>query len=248
MAATRVTVDAGAVLAGSGTIAADVTVGGTLGYGPLRISGSLDFRAGSIWDVRVVSQEAADLLAVDGVAGGTVTLQIAAPAGAVPVNLPILTASAASTFAGFAPQNAGTWSIGEAPAGTLRLTMPQGDSDGDHLPDAWELEYFSSRTAATPDGDADGDHASNLAEYAAGTLPGDGDSVLRMTSLTRAGSGWDLTWPGVAGRVYRVAFTLAPAVPETVLGDDIAGTPPVNFFHVEPPTNQPAWLKVEVIP
>jgi hypothetical protein len=39
------------------------------------------------------------------------------------------------------------------------------DSDGDGLPDAWELRYFGGITAAEPNADPDGDGISNLDEY-----------------------------------------------------------------------------------
>ncbi len=46
------------------------------------------------------------------------------------------------------------------------------DSDGDGLPDAWELEHFGNLSQG-PDMDFDGDGASNLAEFDAGTDPTD---------------------------------------------------------------------------
>ncbi len=45
------------------------------------------------------------------------------------------------------------------------------DTDGDRMPDWWELAWFGSATAAAPTADADGDGATNLAEYLAGTDP-----------------------------------------------------------------------------
>jgi hypothetical protein len=44
------------------------------------------------------------------------------------------------------------------------------DSDGDGLPDAWELEHFGS-LAQTASGDPDGDGFTNEQEYLAGTDP-----------------------------------------------------------------------------
>ena len=45
------------------------------------------------------------------------------------------------------------------------------DIDNDGLPDAWEIQYFGSRTAGDPNADSDGDGYSNLQEYLAGTDP-----------------------------------------------------------------------------
>ena len=44
------------------------------------------------------------------------------------------------------------------------------DTDGDQIPDAWELQYFSDLNV-DPSGDADADGRSNYAEYVAGTDP-----------------------------------------------------------------------------
>ncbi len=52
---------------------------------------------------------------------------------------------------------------------TFESTDPT-DSDGDQLPDAWELQYFSGLDT-DPASDADGDGRTNYQEYVAGTDP-----------------------------------------------------------------------------
>ena len=109
--------------------------------------------------------------------------------------------SAAYLYADFGSGNlwaatsngAGTWtgqqhllsasgisSFGEDAAGELYVTnyfngtiyrLDPADSNGDLLPDWWELTYFGSATGADPSADSDGDGSSNLAEYLAGTDP-----------------------------------------------------------------------------
>lgn len=239
---------AGATLAGSGTLAASTEIAGILEPGLLRIEGDLDFTAGSIWKVRVASQDSADLLEVTGVAGGEVMADIVAPVDAVPVHLPILTALPASDFSGFVPMDAVVWSLANNPAGTLTLTMPAGDGDADGLPDVWELLHFSSRTAADPLDDGDGDHAANEAEFAAGTLPGDETSVLRLSDLQRAPDGWTVRWPSVAGKTYRLTSGPAPGQPSEIVEDNIAATPPFNTFSLPPPADPSTWLRIEVLP
>jgi hypothetical protein len=86
-------------------------------------------------------------------------------------------------------------------------TLP--DSDGDGLPDIWETLYFGNSTGADPADDLDGDGADNLAEYIAGTLPNDSDSVFRITSWSIGPSGPPviLNWDSVPRRVYSVVYS-----------------------------------------
>jgi hypothetical protein len=60
-----------------------------------------------------------------------------------------------------------------------------GDTDGNGLPDWWELKYFSVLTGTPPQGDADHDGVSNLNEYLAGTNPTNAASYFHIVSVTR---------------------------------------------------------------
>ena len=51
------------------------------------------------------------------------------------------------------------------------------DTDGNGLPDWWELEYFGHLTGTDPNADPDHDGMSNLAEWIAGTNPTNAASV-----------------------------------------------------------------------
>jgi hypothetical protein len=83
------------------------------------------------------------------------------------------------------------------------------DSDGDGMPDAWELQYGLNPFLNDADGDPDGDGLTNLQEYQLGTNPlilndGDGDGIPDAIESTLIGrtpaGGW---------------FYLSPTNPDT---------------------------------
>jgi hypothetical protein len=57
------------------------------------------------------------------------------------------------------------------------------DTDGNGLPDWWELQYFGVLTGTDPNGDPDHDGASNLLEYLSGTNPTNAVSCFHITRL-----------------------------------------------------------------
>ena len=82
--------------------------------------------------------------------------------------------------------------------------MPHPDRDLDGIPNDWETAYgFNPDAPGDATADADGDGTSNLAEYAADTLPHDGGSVFQAQSLTDA-AGIHITFFASAGRTYRL--------------------------------------------
>lgn len=76
------------------------------------------------------------------------------------------------------------------------------DTDGDALPDWWELPHFSGITNAAPGGDLDTDKATEYEEYVALTDPRDPGSVFRITSIADAGGTIYVTFPCSNARVY----------------------------------------------
>ena len=102
--------------------------------------------------------------------------------------------------------------LGASPtAGRANDTNPNPDSDGDGLPDSWEIQYFGSISdpRATADGDPDADGFSNLQEYVAGTSPVDTASLLKIDSADRAGGTTTLRFTAVAGKTYSVVYSVA---------------------------------------
>ena len=77
------------------------------------------------------------------------------------------------------------------------------DSDGDGIPDWWELQYGGDSTGMDPNADGDGDGASNYEEFVAGSNPTDGLSVFAIDNLQGTNS-LVLTWATEPGRLYSV--------------------------------------------
>src|SRR5690606_1650114 len=78
------------------------------------------------------------------------------------------------------------------------------DSDGDGLPDSWELAHFGS-LAGSPVQDTDQDGLNDLAEWRSGTNPLDPKSGLHIASVLNAGEGSvEIRWEATAGRYYSV--------------------------------------------
>ena len=80
------------------------------------------------------------------------------------------------------------------------------DTDGDGIPDMWELQFAANLGLLNGAGDNDGDGASNLEEFGADTNPIDPNSLLRVTSTTKATavSPTTLIWSSSPTRQYRI--------------------------------------------
>ena len=139
-------------------------------------------------------------------------------------------------------------STGTLTAGTRVPDFSGGfDTDGDGIPDGWELFYGLDKN--TDDGtlDTDGDGLDNLHEYIAHTDPRVPQSLLRVTAFQPGAPGnYLLTWQSVAGLNYRILTAPAPGGPFTFLksvassGDGttsttVAGAPPKFFYRVVTP-------------
>ena len=94
---------------------------------------------------------------------------------------------------------------GSVTSASAVLTVNSLDSDGDQMPDDWELSQgldpFDPGDANT---DADGDGLGNLEEYASGTIANDPLSCLQLQISAPAGNNLNLCFQAVAGRSYTV--------------------------------------------
>ncbi|MEM0967316.1 MAG: endonuclease/exonuclease/phosphatase family protein [Verrucomicrobiota bacterium] len=88
------------------------------------------------------------------------------------------------------------------PSDHLPLVFDLGfNTDGDSLPDLWEVFYFGDR-AETDSGNFDSDSLSNLEEYRSGTSPSNfGDQQEVRLTIQDGHSGF-LTWTAVTGSKY----------------------------------------------
>lgn len=80
------------------------------------------------------------------------------------------------------------------------------DTDGDGMPDEWELAHGLSETnSVDATEDRDGDSVSNVQEYQSGTDPNDPQSYLRVETLSQTNSSaWMLRFFAVSNRTYTV--------------------------------------------
>jgi hypothetical protein len=112
-------------------------------------------------------------------------------------------------LAGYAySANCGWISLSNAFAYVQTDTIPTGaDSDGDGIPDSWELSYTNALTAFNGASDADGDGVSDANEYLADTSPIDASDYLRITQITRGVFGptyTTLLWTSKPSRFYAI--------------------------------------------
>lgn len=128
----------------------------------------------------------------------------------------------ATNFCGQIIHTGGTLSYG-----TLVLD-PNGDVDGDGLPNGWEQNNGLDPLVPTgnngANGDADGDGQNNLAEYIADTAPTNSASVFRITAITRTGNDILVTWSCVSNHVYIVQTNSPP----------VSGSYTNNFSDLSP--------------
>ncbi|HKX60854.1 MAG TPA: lamin tail domain-containing protein, partial [Verrucomicrobiae bacterium] len=152
-------------------------------------------------------------------AGSAVSLEVAA-AGTGPLgyqwrrdntSLPGAT-NATLAWTAVQPSETGNYSVvisnmaGTMTSTVATLTVSTDDTDGDGLPDAWELAHGTNPNLNDATMDLDGDLLTNLAEYIAGTDPQDGDSFLKVSAI-ESGGGKRLIWfNAVSNRTYSVVF------------------------------------------
>lgn len=125
-----------------------------------------------------------------------------------------------------------------------------GDSDGDGLPDTWELAKFGNLTVSAGTNDWDGDGSSDYAEWIAGTSPTQAVSVLRVARFGKDGTNAAaIVWTSATGRCYAVERTSDLAGQAFVAAvSNIVAVPATNSWQVTPPLTSPSFLRIRVEP
>jgi hypothetical protein len=104
------------------------------------------------------------------------------------------------------------------------------DSDGDGMEDAWETLHFQNKDR-DGSGDFDEDGFSDLAEFLAGTLPKDSESLLRLQeNVTNTVVQTTISWTAVSGKTYRVQYKDELGAPGwNDLPGDVTASGPLAF-------------------
>lgn len=84
------------------------------------------------------------------------------------------------------------------------LTVITSDTDGDGMPDSWEIANGTNPGVNDANADLDGDGMSNLHEYWAGTSPTNAASALRFDSVLRSGSDLVFSFTAISNRGYTI--------------------------------------------
>jgi hypothetical protein len=82
------------------------------------------------------------------------------------------------------------------------------DSDGDSLPDAWEITHgLHPSDAADASLDTDGDGQSNASEYRSGTIPTEATSFLKLDGVTQTNGTASVTFNAASNQTYTVEWS-----------------------------------------
>lgn len=118
------------------------------------------------------------------------------------------------------------------------------DSDGDGLPDSWEILHFADVTTSDGRDDHDGDGLDDGDEYLCGTNPTAHESAFRVRITWEAGAA-TVSWDAVPGRLYGVHWCSGVAQDFQILQTGIES--PQNSFTDNPRAGQAAgFYQVDV--
>jgi hypothetical protein len=125
------------------------------------------------------------------------------------------------------------------------------DYNFDGLDDTFQRKYFFpfTSTNAAPNADPDGDGVINSIENIMGTDPTDPNSLLKMTSITRAANGATVVWESVTNRHYQVfSRTNLTSGAWQAVGGVITPTGASTQYLDTTGTNGTRFYRVQVLP
>jgi hypothetical protein len=122
------------------------------------------------------------------------------------------------------------------------------DSDGDGMPDAWELNHFGN-LSHDGTGDYDGDGVSDFAEYRAGTDPLNPNDGLQLHFAIEAGNA-TVNFIASAGKAYTVQYKTSLTDSEWLTLRDVSpqgATTVINIIDPDAPSISQRFYRL-VIP
>jgi hypothetical protein len=133
----------------------------------------------------------------------------------------------------------------QAAVPTPGLENAEPDSDGDGMPDSWELANGTLPGEPDAGADPDGDDYSNYQEYLAGTNPLDANSRLRVERINTAGGAVQFEFTAASNRTFTVQFKDAlEAISWSVL-TNIPAAPQARVISISvPPTNSTRFYRL----
>ncbi len=131
-----------------------------------------------------------------------------------------------------------------------RTSPFKADSDGDEIPDGWELMYASNPLVNNALVDVDNDHFDALAEYIAGTIPTNAASYFKVETCgaNTNGAGITIGWQSVSGRQYTVYSASDLGLPSWVPTSfaNVVGTNGPLLYTSQAPNTNRCFYKVDV--
>jgi hypothetical protein len=189
------------------------------------IQGTLNSQAGSLYLVDFYVSPQADANLYGEGSRWLGTIQVTTDSGGAVSFTAVFTNTAALVGVITATATDASGNTSEFSMAVANVFTPEGDSDGDGLPDdyerAWGLNPADPSDALA---DADGDGASNLAEYQAGTNPLLATDAVRFVQLPLiVAMGTELVFNPSFGRIHRVEFTTQPVGPWQLVATNLLG-------------------------
>ena len=178
--------------------------------------------------------------------GTLCTLQVAIPPDTGPGDYPIVlnaadrspTVRGSHALSGVNGSNSVAHSVADAVL-SVRIPGMAGDSNGNGIPDAWEIRSFGVVTNVNDHTDWDHDGLSDYLEYLSDTDPTNSASCLAIAACTAScldGARVELKWYSITGATYRIERSETLGLGGfTRAGLDQSATPPVNTCIDQPP-------------